>query len=143
MTSSPETGVRQKSVCATASARCALGLVLVCLLSVTACREATAPVNLPAEIPTELAAGEGAFNTYCATCHGAQALGTNQGPPLIHKVYEPNHHGDAAFYRAAAQGVRAHHWQFGNMPKIDGVTEEEVTHIIRYVRWLQRQAGIF
>ncbi len=100
-------------------------------------------MNLPAEIPTELAAGEGAFNTYCARCHGAQASGTNQGPPLVHKVYEPNHHGDAAFYRAAAQGVRAHHWQFGNMPKIDGVTEEEVTHIIRYVRWLQRQAGIF
>jgi hypothetical protein len=48
-----------------------------------------------------------------------------------------------AFQRAAAKGVRAHHWKFGNMPKIDGVKPDEVTQIIGYIRWLQRQAGIF
>lgn len=143
MSSSPETGVGEQPGCATASARPAWGLILACLIGATACSEATTPVNLPTEVPSELQAGEGAFNTFCARCHGERALGTNQGPSLVHKVYEPSHHGDAAFYRAAAQGVRAHHWQFGNMPKVDGVTEAEVTEIIRYVRWLQRQAGIF
>jgi hypothetical protein len=58
-------------------------------------------------------------------------------------IYEPNHHADPAFQRAAANGVRAHHWEFGNMPKIDGVTPEDVDQITRYVRWLQKQAGIF
>jgi hypothetical protein len=29
------------------------------------------------------------------------------------------------------------------MPKIDGVTPEDVDQITRYVRWLQKQAGIF
>jgi hypothetical protein len=48
-----------------------------------------------------------------------------------------------AFQRAAAQGVKAHHWKFGDMPKIEGVTADDVTQIIGYIRWLQRQAGIF
>jgi hypothetical protein len=29
------------------------------------------------------------------------------------------------------------------MPKIDGVTPQDVEEIVRYVRWLQRQAGIY
>jgi len=93
-------------------------------------------------VPAELQAGEAKFNAHCAACHGPQATGTQQGPPLVHKIYEPNHHGDAAFLRAAEFGVKAHHWEFGNMPKIEGVSSSDVEQIIRYVRWLQRQAGI-
>jgi mono/diheme cytochrome c family protein len=91
----------------------------------------------------ELQVGESTFNANCAACHGKQAAGTDHGPPLVHKIYEPNHHGDPAFQRAAANGVKAHHWEFGNMPKIDGVTSEDVDQIVKYVRWLQKQAGIF
>ena len=94
------------------------------------------------KVPVEFQPGEGKFNNFCARCHGAEAMGTKQGPPLVHKIYEPSHHGDAAFQRAAANGVRAHHWQFGDMPKIDGVKSEDVDQIVKYVRWLQRQAGI-
>jgi cytochrome c len=94
-------------------------------------------------LPVELEEGEMKFNTFCSRCHGPQGQGTNNGPPLVHKIYEPNHHADMAFQRAAAQGVRAHHWKFGNMPKIEGVKPEEVSKIIGYIRWLQRQAGIF
>lgn len=103
-----------------------------------------APVaqSAASKLPAEFQSGEGKFNSFCARCHGAEAVGTKQGPPLAHKIYEPNHHGDAAFQRAAANGVRAHHWQFGDMPKIDGVKPEDVDQIVKYVRWLQRQAGI-
>jgi mono/diheme cytochrome c family protein len=94
-------------------------------------------------VPAEFQAGEAKFNANCSACHGQQGVGTQQGPPLVHKIYEPNHHGDAAFLRAAANGVKAHHWQFGDMPKIDGVTPADVDQIVQYVRWLQRQAGIF
>jgi mono/diheme cytochrome c family protein len=93
-------------------------------------------------VPPEFQAGEAKFNAHCSACHGPQATGTQQGPPLVHKIYEPNHHGDAAFLRAAEFGVRAHHWEFGNMPKIEAVSPADVEEIIRYVRWLQRQAGI-
>lgn len=95
-----------------------------------------------APTPAEFAQGEGKFKANCARCHGERAMGTNQGPPLVHKIYEPSHHGDAAFQMAAAKGVRAHHWQFGDMPRIEGVAPEDVTQITAYIRWLQRQAGI-
>ena len=93
--------------------------------------------------PAEVQVGEAKFTANCAGCHGVRAVGTKQGPPLVHKIYEPNHHADMAFQRAAENGVRAHHWEFGNMPKIEGVTAGDVDHIIRYVRWLQREAGIY
>jgi len=93
--------------------------------------------------PSELREGEQKFNANCSTCHGIGGVGTTQGPPLVHKVYEPNHHGDAAFQRAAAAGVKAHHWNFGDMPKIGAVKPEDVDQIVKYVRWLQKQAGIF
>lgn len=93
--------------------------------------------------PADVHKGEGLFKANCLRCHGDRGVGTTQGPPLVHKIYEPNHHADMAFQRAAANGVRAHHWQFGDMPKIDGVTPQDVEEIIRYVRWLQRQAGIY
>ena len=63
------------------------------------------------------------------------------GPPLVHKIYEPSHHADFAFMRAAMQGVRAHHWKFGNMPKISEATSDDVTKIIPYVRWLATAGG--
>ncbi|WP_417614869.1 c-type cytochrome [Oceanisphaera sp.] len=86
--------------------------------------------------------GKLAYEDNCASCHGADLKGTRQGPPFIHKVYEPSHHGDEAFYRAVANGVRAHHWRFGDMPPVAGVTREEVGDIIAYIREQQRANGI-
>ncbi|MEL7525854.1 MAG: cytochrome c [Pseudomonadota bacterium] len=88
--------------------------------------------------------GETLFRANCATCHGDIADGrVGRGPPLVHKIYEPSHHGDASFFLAAAQGVRAHHWPFGNMPPVDTVSQDEVGKIVVYVRSLQRANGIF
>ena len=111
-------------------------------LTVAACGESTSKSQSPGTVPTEFAGGEAKFRANCSGCHGEQAAGTDHGPPLVHKIYEPNHHGDPAFQRAAANGVQAHHWQFGNMPPIPTVTAADVDEIIAYVRWLQRQAGI-
>jgi len=87
--------------------------------------------------------GETAFNAKCAACHGTNAAGNDgAGPPLIHKIYEPSHHGDGAFLVAPQNGVRAHHWPFGDMPPVKGVTQGDVKNIIAYVRALQRQNGI-
>ncbi len=94
-------------------------------------------------VPLEYKKGEVAFNSYCAKCHGEKGIGTKEGPPFIDKVYEPNHHGDMSFLLAAKNGVRAHHWKFGNMPKVLAATEKEVKEIVEYVRWLQRDAGIY
>lgn len=88
--------------------------------------------------------GETLFRANCATCHGDNADGRDGlGPPLVHKIYEPGHHSDGSFFLAAAQGVRAHHWRFGNMPPVDTVSQDEVGKIVVYVRSLQRTNGIF
>jgi mono/diheme cytochrome c family protein len=88
------------------------------------------------------ATGKALFDGNCAACHGANAAGSDQGPPLVHRIYEASHHGDVAFVLAARQGVRAHHWRFGNMPAVEGVTDEDVAKITAYVRALQRANGI-
>jgi len=93
-------------------------------------------------VPPEFATGEALFNTHCSVCHGSSAVGTNQGPSLLARVYVPSHHSDASFYLAVKQGVRAHHWLFGSMPALPHVTEDEITQIIPYIRWLQQQAEV-
>ena len=87
--------------------------------------------------------GETLYQQNCATCHGDNAAGRDGiGPPLVHKIYEPGHHADGAFYLAAQQGVRAHHWPFGDMPPVAGIALEDVEPIVAYVRELQRANGI-
>ena len=99
-------------------------------------------VKMPALSPVATS-GQQIFKLNCSRCHGEQAGGTVQGPPLIHKYYEPNHHGDGAFHRAATMGVRAHHWRFGNMPPIRTVTTQDVDKIIAFVREVQKANGIY
>lgn len=40
------------------------------------------------------------------------------------------------------ENARAHHWRFGDMPPVPGVTPDDVAHITAYVRMHQRRAGI-
>ena len=58
-------------------------------------------------------------------------------------VYNSRHHPDRAFFIAATQGARAHHWQFGDMPPVDGVTEQQIGMIVEYVRAMQNENGLF
>lgn len=90
-----------------------------------------------------LNAGRTLFRANCASCHGQGAVGVEgAGPPFIHIIYEPNHHADASFYAAVKNGVRAHHWPYGNMPPQPQVAQEEMEKIIAYIRKIQRQNGI-
>ena len=51
--------------------------------------------------------GQLGFEAKCAACHGLNAAGQDGvAPPLVHIIYEPSHHGDEAFQRAASLGVR-------------------------------------
>lgn len=100
-------------------------------------------VRLPDRLTPQEEMGKRIFDAKCASCHGANAAGQNGvAPPLVHRTYEPNHHADIAFYLAAKNGVRAHHWPFGNMPPVKGVTRAELQAVVAYVRALQRANGI-
>jgi mono/diheme cytochrome c family protein len=98
-------------------------------------------VTVP-ELSRPALAGQKAFLENCAACHGEFAGGTDQGPPLVHKIYEPGHHADAAFVLAAKRGVTQHHWSFGNMPSQPQVGERALQQIIEFVRELQVANGI-
>ena len=83
------------------------------------------------------------FEAKCAVGHGVNAAGQDGvAPPLVHIIYEPSHHGDESFQRAVAMGVRGHHWPFGNMPPVEGVTRADVTMITACIRELQLANGI-
>lgn len=86
--------------------------------------------------------GKLVFNKFCAQCHGLNAAGTDKGPPLVHKIYEPSHHGDGSFVRAIKQGVNPHHWRFGAMPPVKDLPDDYIPFVIQYVREMQRENGI-
>jgi cytochrome c len=104
---------------------------------------ALADVLLPDTLSQNAQIGKLAYETKCSACHGTNAAGQDgKAPPLVHIIYRPSHHGDEAFQRAAAIGVRAHHWSFGDMPAVDGITRGDVTMIVAYIRELQLANGI-
>ena len=102
-----------------------------------------AAVAAPPALSAKAQAGREVFNARCALCHGNAAAGSGQGPPLVHRIYEPGHHQDFAFRNAVRNGVMAHHWQFGNMPPVPGLSDNDIEQLICYVRELQRANGIF
>ncbi len=105
--------------------------------------EPLAQVVVPPSLTPIAERGMIAFEANCAQCHGTNGSGQDGiAPPLVHKIYEPNHHGDIAFTLAVRHGARAHHWRFGDMPPIEGVGDETIAEITAYIRELQRANGI-
>lgn len=102
----------------------------------------TVDVTMPRELSSLAQSGKALFEANCAGCHGQAGAGTDQGPPLVHDIYNPGHHADISFLLAARNGVRAHHWPFGNMPPQPQVNEAQVEAIVKYVRELQEANGI-
>lgn len=96
----------------------------------------------PKDVPFTHALGMNKYKTLCSNCHGESGMGTKQGPPLMHPYYRPSHHSDLVFYRAALKGVRAHHWDFGDMPSVTGITKNDLDAIVPYIRWLQKYRGL-
>ena len=91
--------------------------------------------------PELVAVGADLYATACATCHGDDLRGTDAGPSHLSEVYEPNHHADGAFLLAVRRGVAPHHWSFGPMPPIEGLTDEDVNAIVAFVRDAQGREG--
>lgn len=99
-------------------------------------------IVVPQRLSATASKGKKSFDENCARCHGENAAGTDQGPPLVHDYYNPGHHADGAFFLAVKNGVKRHHWRFGNMPAQPQVTEEQVSLIVAYVREMQEANGI-
>jgi len=120
-----------------------IGATQLLALSVllAACGNASPEVDIPIQDPDLVAAGEELYAAKCAECHGADLRGTDKGPSHLSEVYEPGHHGDGAFLFAVQAGSRAHHWSFGDMPPVEGLSTEDVEAIVAFVREQQRIHG--
>lgn len=86
-------------------------------------------------------AGEPLYQAFCASCHGTDLRGTDKGPSHLSVVYEPSHHGDAAFLLAVRNGSPQHHWRFGDMEPVEGLSDDDVAAITAFVREQQRIHG--
>jgi cytochrome c2 len=95
------------------------------------------------EVPFHLGKGQLLYEKYCSSCHGVELNGSDKGPTLIHPFYKPSHHGDKSFYRAALQGVKQHHWDFGDMPPVEGMTPKKMDSVVPYVRYYQQQKKLY
>lgn len=95
------------------------------------------------KIPFSYGKGKQLYEENCSSCHGVKLDGTDKGPPLIHAFYKPSHHGDGAFYKAALKGARAHHWNFGDMLPVKGMTAKKMDSIVPYVRFYQQQMKLY
>lgn len=114
------------------SRRILIPVVEVLLLSAGCANEAEPDIALD---------GKALYTASCGSCHGTDLRGTDQGPSHLSAVYEPGHHPDASFEAAIRQGARQHHWNFGDMPAVEGLDEAEVQAVIAYVRTVQREQG--
>ena len=98
-----------------------------------------------AELPVPdaglVAAGADLYAASCASCHGVDLRGTERGPSHLSEVYEANHHADGAFLLAVRRGVVPHHWSFGPMPVIEGLSDADVEAIVAFVRDSQGREG--
>lgn len=115
----------------------AAGLMVVAL---TACGGGSASV--PASPVTDTLDGRGLYAANCARCHGGDLKGTTLGPPFLDAIYRPAHHADASFVIAVKNGVRPHHWNFGPMPPVTGLTDAQIAQITAFVREEQQAVGI-
>lgn len=85
--------------------------------------------------------GAEVYASSCASCHGTELEGTDKGPPQLSIVYEPGHHPDLAYETAIANGARQHHWNFGDMPPVEGLSESDVAAVIAFIRSEQERVG--
>lgn len=128
-----------RTVLGTAKPALAAGILAVS----SAFTHAQEPNSPPSNMPFRYGLGYEQFQESCARCHGPSLMGTDEGPPLLHAYYAPSHHGDTAFYRAIRRGTKQHHWNFGDMAPVAGVDENKARAIVEFVRWFQRESGLF
>jgi mono/diheme cytochrome c family protein len=88
-----------------------------------------------------VARGQQLYGGACAMCHGVDLRGTSRGPSQLSKVYEPSHHPDEAYRLAVKNGVRAHHWRFGDMPSLPAFPDDAIRDVIAYIRSEQQKQG--
>lgn len=106
---------------------------LILIFSITSC--GVEPGKL---VPEEYITGQTKFHKSCANCHGPDAMGGNRAPNLIQKKFAPSNYSNESFTGIIINGSRS-----GAMPSQKGrVSGKEIGEIIKYIRYVQQEAGL-
>ena len=89
-------------------------------------------------VPKEYQLGQTSYHRVCAQCHGADAMGGKRAPTFLQVKFDPNNFSNSRIARTIINGSNS-----GAMPSQKGrVNDEEIGEIIKYIRHIQKQAGI-
>lgn len=89
------------------------------------------------EVPEPYKKGQQYFHKVCSSCHGPDAMGKHtKAPRLIDEEYLTDNFSDADINEVVLNGT-------DKMPsQKKNVTPEEITEIIKYLRYSQKTAGL-
>ena len=89
------------------------------------------------DVPEPFKKGQQAFHRVCSNCHGSDAMGKHtQAPRLIDEEYLAENFSDTDMREMVLNGS-------DKMPsQKKNVTAEEITEIIKYLRYSQKAAGL-
>ena len=89
------------------------------------------------EVPEPYKKGQEYFHRVCSNCHGSDAMGKHtQAPRLIDEEYLANNFSDEDIKETVLNGTEKMPSQKKN------VTSDEITEIIKYLRYSQKTAGL-
>lgn len=90
------------------------------------------------EVPAEYQQGQNYFHRVCANCHGADALGKNtKAPNLIDEDFLSANFSDDEIRATIIDGTDK------MPPQNRKVTSEDITEIIKYLRYSQKAANLY
>jgi mono/diheme cytochrome c family protein len=89
-------------------------------------------------VPAEYQVGQTTFHKVCAQCHGADAVGGKGAPTFLQEKFDPKNFPNGRMVRVILNGSDS-----GAMPaQKRKVNDEQIREIIKYIRHLQREAGV-
>jgi len=89
------------------------------------------------EVPQDFKKGQKYFHRVCSNCHGSDAMGSHtKAPGLIDTDYVEKAFSDDELREAMLEGTDK------MPPQKNNVTAEEITEIIKYLRYSQKAADL-
>ncbi|MCO5317390.1 MAG: cytochrome c [Microthrixaceae bacterium] len=91
--------------------------------------------------PGDPAAGQQLYADYCGACHGRDFEGSIQGPSHLDEHFAPGTTSDEDYRRAIRNGTDGSAFDFGRMPAITSLDDQQVEDVIAYIRSVQEERG--
>jgi mono/diheme cytochrome c family protein len=109
-----------------------LSLLVLLVFSLTSCTPQPKKV-----VPADYKKGQDYFHRVCSNCHGPDAMGgQTKAPRLIDSDYVPSEFSDEDIKETILNGTDK------MPPQKANVTPEEISEIIKYLRYSQKAANI-